>query len=109
MPALAALLLLIGKFRSQQRGSSEINDEEMSLEEALHANRFAARCASRGCFRCMSQESLPSHLAAVGSKRFGLCCSKVYMYTLVAIFEVRPHSLRPRAFLSRPFSHRMGG
>jgi hypothetical protein len=44
MPALVMLTFLIGKFRGQHRRAGlSLNDEERILEDALHANRFAAR------------------------------------------------------------------
>ena len=55
LPALVLLTFLIGKFRSQIWHLSMLDDDERTLQQSLDANRFAARCASRACFRCMSQ------------------------------------------------------
>ena len=46
------LTLLIGKFRSQIWHLRMLDDDERTLQQSLDANRFAARCALRGCFRC---------------------------------------------------------
>ncbi len=50
LPALVMLTFLVGKFRSQNWRLGMLDDDDRNLQQALDANRFAARCAAHRCF-----------------------------------------------------------
>jgi hypothetical protein len=43
LPALMMVTFIIGKFRRQNWGFGIMEEDERSLQQALEANRFAAR------------------------------------------------------------------
>ena len=91
LPALMMMTFLVGKFRSQTWRLTLLDDDDRNLQQALDANRFAARCAAHRCFpHSVARMSSLTFWAQWHSCETYLWCRKVYMYLLVAVFEVCP-------------------
>ena len=85
------LTFLVAKFRSKTWRLGMLDDDERNLQQALDANRFAARCVVHRCFpHSVAGVSFWINSAQWQSCETFLRRRKVYMYLLVAVFEVCP-------------------